>query len=137
MCNEDPPGAVPPTKKRRTSRSVVVSQSVSYFTVPPPRSHPSAGSPSGSAAPSLTQVPSTRPPSLIPTKVSEYLMMPAAERHVAFQMRLCARTLLLRARKMALAELARHSFPTRFQARAQLRCSLTILNQTRLQRCQT
>ena len=34
-----------------------VSQSVSYFTVPP-RAQPSAGSPSGSAAPGLTQVPS-------------------------------------------------------------------------------
>ena len=35
-----------------------VSQSVSYFTVPP-RSHPSTGSQSGSTAPVLTQVPST------------------------------------------------------------------------------
>ena len=34
-----------------------VSQSVSYFTVPP-RAHPSTGSQSGSAAPGLTQVPS-------------------------------------------------------------------------------
>ena len=36
-----------------------VSQSVSYFTVPP-RAHPSTGSQSGSATPGLTQVPSTR-----------------------------------------------------------------------------
>ena len=36
-----------------------VSQSVSYFTVPP-RAHPSTGSQSGSATPSLTQVQSTR-----------------------------------------------------------------------------
>ena len=35
-----------------------VSQSVSYFTVPP-RAHPSTGSQSGSATPGLTQVPST------------------------------------------------------------------------------
>ena len=34
-----------------------VSQSVSYFTVPP-RAHPSTGSQSGSATPGLTQVPS-------------------------------------------------------------------------------
>ena len=37
-----------------------VSQSVSYFTVPP-RAHPSTGSQSGSATPGLTQRPSTRP----------------------------------------------------------------------------
>ena len=36
-----------------------VSQSVSYFTVPP-RAHPSTGSQSGSATPGRTQVPSTR-----------------------------------------------------------------------------
>ena len=36
-----------------------VSYLVSYFTVPP-RAHPSACSPSGSAAPVQTQVPSTR-----------------------------------------------------------------------------
>ena len=36
-----------------------VSQSVSYFTVPP-RAHPSTGSQSGSATPGLTQVPSYR-----------------------------------------------------------------------------
>ena len=36
-----------------------VSQSVSYFTVPP-RAHPSTGSQSGTATPGLTQVPSTR-----------------------------------------------------------------------------
>ena len=35
-----------------------VSQSVSYFTVPP-RAHPSTGSQSGSATPGLTQVPSS------------------------------------------------------------------------------
>ena len=34
---------------------LLVSQSVSYFTVPP-RAHPSTGSQSGSAAPVLTQV---------------------------------------------------------------------------------
>ena len=39
--------------------STSVSQSVSYFTVPP-RAHPSTGSQSGSATPGLTQVPSTR-----------------------------------------------------------------------------
>ena len=46
------PGAVPAQLKP-------VSQSVSYFTVPP-RAQPSTGSQSGSAAPGLTQVPSTR-----------------------------------------------------------------------------
>ena len=39
--------------------STSVSQSVSYFTVPP-RAHPSTGSQSGSATPGQTQVPSTR-----------------------------------------------------------------------------
>ena len=37
----------------------IVSQSVSFFTVPP-RARPSTGSQSGSATPGLTQVPSTR-----------------------------------------------------------------------------
>ena len=39
----------------------VLSQSVSYFTVPP-RAHPSTGSQSGSATPGLTQVPSVLAP---------------------------------------------------------------------------
>ena len=43
---------------------VPVSQSVSYFTVPP-RAHPSTGSQSGSATPGLTQVPSTRSQGLL------------------------------------------------------------------------
>ena len=43
----------------RDTRAHTVSQSVSYFTVPP-RAHPSTGSQSGSATPGLTQVPSTR-----------------------------------------------------------------------------
>ena len=43
------------------SPSSSVSQSVSYFTVPP-RAHPSAVSPSGSAAPGQTQVPSDAAP---------------------------------------------------------------------------
>ena len=42
-----------------TVKSSQVSQSVSFFTVPP-RAHPSTGSQSGSATPGLTQVPSTR-----------------------------------------------------------------------------
>jgi hypothetical protein len=46
-----------PPSTHVASRSV--SQSVSYFTVPP-RAHPSTGSQSGSATPGLTQVPSTR-----------------------------------------------------------------------------
>ena len=43
----------------RRFHTLVLSQSVSYFTVPP-RAHPSTGSQSGSATPGLTQVPSTR-----------------------------------------------------------------------------
>ena len=42
-----------------TSPAFPVSQSVSYFTVPP-RAHPSTGSQSSSATPGRTQVPSTR-----------------------------------------------------------------------------
>ena len=44
---------------RRYQPKWTVSQSVSYFTVPP-RAHPSTGSQSGSATPGLTQVPSTQ-----------------------------------------------------------------------------
>ena len=48
---------------RSPSQTQSVSQSVSYFTIPP-RAHPSTGSQSGSAAPDLTQVPSTLAQSL-------------------------------------------------------------------------
>ena len=56
FCRPPPPaaGRSPVRLSRYTA-----SQSVSYFTVPP-RAHPSTSSQSGSAAPGLTQVPSTR-----------------------------------------------------------------------------
>ena len=51
--------ALDASSRPRLTRSAPVSQSVSYFTVPP-RAHPSTGSQSGSATPGRTQVPSTR-----------------------------------------------------------------------------
>ena len=53
-----------------TSLVESVSQSVSYFTVPP-RAHTSTGSQSGSATPGLTQVPSTRSRGLLAIVASE------------------------------------------------------------------